>query len=207
MCRRAPMSRGAEGGPQSLASFFQRYRKRLVMMVARIVQPHDIEDIVQDTYLRLYKASQKQQIRHPKSFMLKIARNLALNHVGRADAMNHLASPAQESGEDEVLHAGGEESSAHSADALAQAEEEFLIFCRAVRELPLQCRRAFILRKVYDMSQREVAQQLGICESTVEKHIAKGLAACSAYMKQHGYARPDARSWRRRAVADGRHDE
>lgn len=32
-----------------------------------------------------------------------------------------------------------------------------------------------MLRKVHGLSQREVAQHMGISESTVEKHIGKGL--------------------------------
>ena len=48
-----------------------------------------------------------------------------------------------------------------------ESRERFLMFCRAVRELPLQCRRAFILKKVYGLSQKEIADYLGISESTV----------------------------------------
>jgi len=73
-----------------------------------------------------------------------------------------------------------------------QSEEEFLLFCRSIRDLSLQCRRAFILRKVYGLSQRDVAKRLGIAESTVEKHIAKGITTASAYMKLHGYGRSHA---------------
>jgi RNA polymerase sigma-70 factor (ECF subfamily) len=179
-------------GPDGLSGAFERYKKAIAKVVARIVKPGDIEDIVQETYLRIYRAAQRRPIYHPRSFMLRAARNLALNHVGRADALNHLAieelnvevDPTAPSMEAEYQAAMSE-----SPEALVQAEEEFLIFCRAIRELPLQCRRAFLLRKVYGFSQREVARQLGISESTVEKHIAKGLVACSVYMTARGYAR------------------
>ncbi|MGC3981857.1 MAG: sigma-70 family RNA polymerase sigma factor [Steroidobacteraceae bacterium] len=168
---------------------FQQYRKALAKAVARIVKPHDIEDIVQETYVRLYQASQHQQIRHPKSFMLTTARNIALNHVARADALNHLTSHTQSEDEEEWQIISSAMDGVESPEALVQANEEFLLFCRAVRELPLQCRRAFILKKVYGISQKEVARQLGISEGTVEKHLVKGLVACNAYMKVHGYAR------------------
>lgn len=175
----------------SLSGIFNRYRKMLAKVVAHIVKPSDIEDIVQETYVRIYQASKKGEIHHPKSFMLKTARNIALNHVTRADAMNHLAAApetgdeADEDPNDNLAALGMEE----SPEIFVQAEEEFLIFCRAVRELPVQCRKAFVLRKVYGMSQQEIARRLELAESTVEKHIARGVVACSAYMKQHGYAR------------------
>ena len=39
-----------------------------------------------------------------------------------------------------------------------------------------------MLRKVYGFSQRKVARQLAIAESTVEKHVALGLRRCSERM-------------------------
>lgn len=187
-----------------MSLIFQRYRKALAKAVARIVKPGDIEDIVQETYVRLFQAAKREPIQHPKSFLLKAARNLALSHVVRADALNHLESQA--SAPDGSAESFEYRAVEESPEALAQAEEEFLIFCRAIRELPLQCRRAFLLRKVYGLSQQEVARYLRISESTVEKHIAKGLVACSAYMAANGYARPGlgtaTRTNRRRGVAE-----
>lgn len=177
---------------EALCSAFERYKRAIARVVARIVKPCDIEDIVQETYLRIYRAAQRRPIQHPRSFMLRAARNLALNHVGRADALNHLAIEEVRVEVDPIepsIEAESQAAVSESPEAMVQAEEEFLIFCRAIRELPLQCRRAFLLRKVYDLSQREVARQLGISESTVEKHIAKGLVACSAYMTARGYER------------------
>jgi RNA polymerase sigma factor (sigma-70 family) len=189
-------------GLESLNLLFQRYRKALAKAVARIVKPGDIEDIVQETYLRLFQAAKREPIRHPRSFLLTAARNLALSHVVRADAMNHLGKGKELDEEQELLEY---ESPQESPEALAQSEEEFVIFCRAIRELPLQCRRAFLLRKVYGLSQQEVARYLKISESTVEKHIAKGLLACSAYMAAMGYARPSSdagnRQNRRHSIA------
>jgi RNA polymerase sigma-70 factor (ECF subfamily) len=127
--------------------------------------------------------------------MLTAARNIALNHIARADALDHVEAAPPEFAEpltgmdSEVDGVDSRGSTVDSAEQMAQAEEEFLTFCRAVRELPIQCRRAFILKKVYGFSQREIARELGLTESTVEKHIAKGIAACSAYMFERGYAR------------------
>jgi len=55
-----------------------------------------------------------------------------------------------------------------------------------VRDLPLQCRRVFLLRKVYDLSYQEIAKRLEISVSTVEKHMLNGVTKCSAYLRAHG---------------------
>jgi len=182
-----------QSGLQQLSRVFESSRKALARLVARIVKPHDVEDIVQETYIRIYQASQKGRIYHARSFMLQTARNLALNHIARADALNYVSPALSTPSED----GEGTGDTVVSSEAIMQAEEEFVLFCRALRDLSVQCRRAFILRKVYDLSQREVARRLGIAESTVEKHIARGITASSQYLKLHGYERLPRKAARR----------
>ena len=144
--------------------------------VGRIVKPHDIEDIVQETFVRSFEAAGKSAIRHPRSFMFKTARNLALNHVTRAES--RLTDAVEDFRDWDVLP------STEPLESSYEARERFLLFCSAVRELPVQCRRAFLLKKVYGLSQQEIASYLGISQSTVEKHIAKGMLICVEYMKE-----------------------
>jgi RNA polymerase sigma-70 factor (ECF subfamily) len=106
--------------------------------------------------------------------LYQIAKNIAKDRVKSAafklvDSIDDHEDILSEDEEDEVYLA-------------AVSHEEFSQFCEAVRFLPLQCRRVFVLRKVYGFSQREVAKQLEIAESTVEKHVALGLRRCSERM-------------------------
>ncbi len=162
---------------ESLTQVFLRFRARLARAVARIVRPADIEDIVQETFLRCYQAAEKTTIRHPRSFMLTTAKNLALNHVARAD--NHLVSGVA-SFEDSAVPLYRDNEPRKDDPEL---QEEFLLLCQAVRTLPVQCRRAFILKKVYGLSRKEIATYMGIAESTVQKHIAKGVLLCAEYLQ------------------------
>jgi len=153
----------------------------LCRIIGRIVQPDDIEDIVQETFLHSFAASNKQPIDNPRAFMAKIARNLALNHVGRAEQR------LNQSTEELVGLEGQFEELTPSLESQHQSDEEFQVFCRAVAELPLGCRKVFILKKVYGLSQRDIARYLGITESAVEKQVAKGLLLAADYMRIHGY--------------------
>jgi RNA polymerase sigma factor (sigma-70 family) len=76
-----------------------------------------------------------------------------------------------------------------SPEMIVQAQEEYSIFCRAIRQLPMPCRDVFLLRKVYDMSRSDVARGLKISESAVQKHVSRGLFACACYMEAKGYDR------------------
>ena len=154
-------------------------RARLARAVTGIVPPMEIEDIVQETYVRACQAENRQEIRAPRSFLYKTARNLALDHMKKAETrLTVSGSDSQEIGFWEGQRLADETLERVSAD------EEFSQFCDAVRHLPTQCRRAFVLKKVYGYSQREIAQELGLSESTVEKHIAQGIKRCTYFLMQ-----------------------
>lgn len=150
-------------------------RQRLARSVSAMVPPHEVEDIVQETYVRVCQVKQPAAITQPRSFLLKIARNLALDYLKRAD--NRLTDPLDEQLED--LYPGAD----HTLQRAA-SDQEFALFCEAVRHLPQQCRRVFVLKKVYGYSQREIAEQLRLSQSTVEKHIATGMLRCQEYLAQ-----------------------
>ncbi|MEM7280407.1 MAG: RNA polymerase sigma factor [Pseudomonadota bacterium] len=157
---------------------FQSIRPQLFKVVGTITQPKDVEDIVQEAFLRSYQADKKQQIQHPKTYLFRTAKNLALNYIKLSDIK--LVDSLEDSGVSDVYSDGP------SVEAQVESKDRFLLFCRAVRNLPLQCRRAFILKKVYGLSQKEIAQYLGVSEGTVEKHVAKGLVRCDEYLTEHG---------------------
>ena len=166
--------------------FYKAYlasRKGISRLVARIVPPHEIEDIVQETYVRICQIENKENISSPKSFMFRTARNLALDFQKQANI--RLVDGIDNMEELESLHVE------HHKDEMydnALANSEFAHFCEAVRQLPIQCRKVFVLKKVYGYSQREIAAKLEISESTVEKHISAGMKRCTVFMRksQHG---------------------
>jgi RNA polymerase sigma factor (sigma-70 family) len=163
-----------------LLEVFVALRRKLARAVSKIVPSPEIEDIVQETYVRVSQFERVASIRHPRSFLYRTARNLALDHIKRHESRTSvsLSDMEEEQGDSEVLQAGLD---VHEQLA---AKQEFEIFCAAVQELPLQCRRVFVLRKVYGYSQKEIARALEIGESTVEKHIAYGIKRCSSFIAE-----------------------
>lgn len=160
----------------SIHRAYVHYRSVLAKAIGLIAKPSDIDDILQETFIRTYVAAEKTEIRHPCSFMLKTARNLALTHVTSAYATRvDLADSCDQDVCDQSVHVSAR---GDAIESQFESQERFLVFCRAVRALPDQCRRVFVLKKVYGFSQREISKHLGISESTVEKHVAKGLSMC-----------------------------
>ena len=76
--------------------------------------------------------------------------------------------------------------------AQVASDEEFALFCEAVRSLPRQCRRAFVLKKVYGYTLKEIMAEMDLGQPTVETHIINGTKRCVQYMRhrQAGGVRP-----------------
>lgn len=164
---------------RNLTGIFISLRSSLARSVRGIVPPREVEDIVQETYVRACRAAHRSEIRAPRSFLYRTARNLALDHVKRAET--RLASSSfEESG----AESGLQHNLTDETFERVSTDEEFARFCQAVRHLPVRIRRAFVLKKVYGYTQREIAAEMGLSESTVEKHIAQGIRRCRRFIVQ-----------------------
>lgn len=153
-----------------------KLRKRLRRYLGRYLgRVEDAEDVAQESFVRVLEAAAKGEIRYPQAYLYRTARNLAFNLKARKfnlveDSLEDLASP-------DVM-----DDSEVGPEARVMAQRRFELFCRAAASLPPQCRRVLVLRKVYGLSQREVAARLDISVSTVEKHLAKALSRCAQYL-------------------------
>jgi RNA polymerase sigma factor (sigma-70 family) len=141
---------------------------------SRFASENDIDDVVQETYVRLLKARERGDVASPKAFMFAVARNLALDrlrhrHVARTEPLvESEAMSVLEEGE------GIPETIAHN--------QELEILTEAIQALPDRCRQIFTLRKVYGLSQPEIAQRLGLSENTVSAQLTIGVKKCMEFM-------------------------
>lgn len=170
--------------PDGLLDVFMALRGRLVRLVLRIAPPEEVEDIVQETYVRVCQIQRRDRIRKPQSFLFRTAQNLALDHVKRA--ATRLTSTSDVLDE---INFDEDDPDSDLTFGKVSVDEEFAEFCEAVRRLPKQCRRAFVLKKVYGYTQREIARHMGISENVVENYIALGVKRCELTLKELGHAR------------------
>lgn len=160
----------------TLEQTYLKCRSQLIKVISGIVHSDDIEDIVQETFVKSYEAELKQEITYERTYMLTTAKNLALNHVSRASARKNQSL-------DDMKNLPSDLTS-KSLESHVESKERFLHFCRATDTLSVDVKRVFLLKKVYCMSQKEIAEYIGLSESTVEKHVAKGLLQCTLYLQE-----------------------
>ena len=164
----------------SFIDVFMALRERISRLVMGIVPPREVEDIVQETYVRVCQLDSKKEVRNLHSYVFRTARNLALDHVKRAES--RLVDGC------DFIDELADSNSSRSDSTFEQVAsgEEFALFCEAARELPSQCRRAFVLKKVYGYSLKEIAVEMGITEPTVESHIVSGMKRCVEIIRKKG---------------------
>jgi RNA polymerase sigma-70 factor (ECF subfamily) len=155
-------------------------RESMKRVIARIVPPHEIEDIVQETYVRLCQVNDESTIHSPKSFMFTTARNLALDYQKQANVK--LVDKVDDwQVFEEILNVDAKD----EVYKQVVSDNHFTHFCDAIRQLPTQTRKVFVLKKVYGYSQKEIAQELSLSESTIEKHISNGTKRCMLFMRKN----------------------
>jgi len=129
----------------------------------------DIDDLLQDVYVRVCEAAQKQQLNSTRSFVFTTARNLLVDRVRRGrvipidtvESLEALSAAVDEPGPDRNL----------------MAREELRRVEAALDRLPPRCREVVVLRRIEGLSRRNIAERMGITEATVSEHLANGMRA------------------------------
>lgn len=168
------------GDPLAFEMIFRRYYAAMRDLAESIVGSRSsAEDVVQDVFLAVWASRERLYIRSSLDAYLKQAsRNTALRHATR---------PAAQSGSlDELISRSEDGASASLADttpspeAVMQAEATAAELARIAGTLPPRVSEVYRLSRVDGLSNRGIAQRLGISVKTVELHITRALSAFRA---------------------------
>ena len=133
--------------------------------------PLDVDDIVQETYVRIARYAPADAQRHPKSLLMRIAVNLARDHMRRNVVRGGLAAQ---------LPADGRE---RPETAIGPDQEQLLDLKQAILGLPPIYRDVFVLSRFTGLTYDEIASHVGISVKTVEWRMSKALAMCAARLR------------------------
>lgn len=144
----------------------------------------EVDDIAQEAIVRLWRRQSREDSRPLKSCkaaLFSIARNAAIDlarhrAVAKTDCVAEMSQlPVLDLGADVV------------GTVVARQELEFLT--EAVRGLPDRCRQVVTLAKIYGLTEREIAERLGISENTVRTHVVRGMERCTDYLRARDVTR------------------
>ena len=148
--------------------------------VGRRVPANDIEDIVQESLVRVWNRVADEQIENPKSYLIRIASAVIIDRSRRERTRRlkmHCSLEERHHPDDRL-----------SPHRIAVAHEQLTIFVRAFERLPERTREIVIAIRLEGHSFKAVAEGLGITVSAVEKQLAHALSVLSSRVKDTGRA-------------------
>jgi len=138
----------------------------------------DPDDLLQESYLRLLRARNAGKISNAKAFLFATARNVALDLVRR----NRVApTEGLVSEERSFVLADGNNVAEHVCRT-----QEIEILHEAIHSLPGRCREIMTLQRIHGLSNRQIAERLGLSIHTVNAQMVIGLTRCRTYLKERG---------------------
>jgi RNA polymerase sigma factor (sigma-70 family) len=162
----------------SISSLYaQEFRDLRRHIGRKLRNPCEAEDVVQEAYIRMLTIPKDHAVlRNAKAFLFTVASNLAVDTVRRAQRLRRLFpdmsdQPAAYEGDTlEVV------CPRRSTEDQVDAAMRLSSVLAALDDLPATCKQAFILHKLEELSYAEVAEQMGVTVSMVEKHLSRALA-------------------------------
>jgi RNA polymerase sigma factor (sigma-70 family) len=144
----------------------------------------EVHDLRQETYARVYEAALTSRPRSARSFLFTTAHHLMADRLRRERVVSIEAVA-----DIDALNLSVDEI---SAEQHVSARQELKLLARALDQLPPRCRKVMWLRRVEGLSQREVAERLGVSVKAVEQQVSKGSRLLAEYVLAGEAANPDA---------------
>lgn len=159
-------------GARSIDEWFMREVLPLEPMLTGFLQRNrcsaaEVADLSQETFARIYEAAQRERPLLAKPFLFQIARNLMIDHLRKQNVVS-LETMA----DFEWVNLPDDKPSSERQTA---ARQELALLQAALDELPPRCRQIVMMQRVDGLSQKDIAQQLGISVETVQTQLAKGM--------------------------------
>lgn len=135
------------------------YRPLCLYALHYIKEVETVEDIVQDCFVRLME---NQSVTNEKAWLYTTVRHACIDRLRMENPFTTDIKPTDMEGalsDDEAM-----ERSLHEAELWT-----------AIDSLPRRCREVFLMSKRDGKRYREIAEELGISEKTVQHQISKAL--------------------------------
>jgi RNA polymerase sigma-70 factor (ECF subfamily) len=133
-----------------------RFVFRVAYSILRNVQ--DSDDVVQETFLKLYRSHAWERVANEKAFLARVAWRIAVSQL-RKEPANPLDADTA--------------STAQSPEHAAIVSDWSSAVCRVIDALPEELRQPLALSSIEELNSREIAQVMGIPEGTVRTRLAR----------------------------------
>jgi len=137
-------------------------------LARRLGDPQLAADLVQESFLRLAEQRRQGNVQHSSGYLYRIARNLLVDHLRQQARRKTEPLEPQALLDLEDPHA--------CVETQAMAEQQRQALRDAMASLPPRTRQVLELNRLEGLTHAEVARRMEISDSSVQKHLARGLA-------------------------------
>jgi RNA polymerase sigma-70 factor (ECF subfamily) len=159
--------------PAELIAVYLRKRRDLVrFFTKRTGSPAAAEDIVQEIYLKIGAGGAVEEVRRPEAYLYRVGSNVMLDRL-----KGEGREAAREQAWRRLWAGDGREgvADAPSAEDVLASRQRLQRLLDGIEELPPQVATAFRRHKLDGLTHGEVAAELGVSRSAVEKYIMAAL--------------------------------
>ncbi|ANE56894.1 RNA polymerase sigma factor [Methylomonas sp. DH-1] len=157
-----------------IAALFRDHKEAIVhFLLQRVKCPDTAQDLSQETYLRLLRKDGLAHSDNLSGYLFRTAERLAIDFVRQRQRL----SARLEALPDDAL------CPLPQPEYAAIVNQRYRRLLDAIAALPAQCRHILLLRKIDELGYREIAEQLGISEKTVQRQLVKAMLHCHEYCR------------------------
>lgn len=148
---------------------YHEYEWELLRFLGRRLGSRSLAaDIAHDLYVKLLRADDDPSVRNRRAYLFTMAANLATDHMRVEKRRGEILAESDDAVWRQTEYLTPER------HALARAELTHME--AAIAALPDRCRRVFLLARFDNLSQPQIASELGIGVTTVYKDLKTALS-------------------------------
>lgn len=155
-----------KGDKYAFRQLFERYFPLFLSFARRLMRDdHAAEDIVQTVFMRIWDSREKlDPEKNIRNFLLVAVRNEVFFHLRESSRRRH---------EYDIPEVQDQSVGVERRMALNEMEQDIR---KIVEDMPERRKEVFIMSRQESLSNKEIAERLGLSVRTVEKHIENALS-------------------------------
>src|ERR1700730_11987194 len=147
-----------------LLGWRQRWNRSLLRFIGRRIRTNvDIEDLAQETYLRLLRARDLGDVRNPQAYLLRVASHVVSEWRDRQPPQEMFEPVDENFLADDTI-----------PEFTLEAEVSQALLEQALQDIPPMTRAVLLLRFRENRRCKDIARDLELTERQVRRHLTRG---------------------------------
>lgn len=157
-----------------LEQLISSQRNALVRFLSRkLGSVEDAQEIAQEAFMRIHRLENPGELDNARAFLFQVASNMAIDQLRRRSLHHRYVEEEGGRLQDESVQQGPA-----TPEELVTAREQVRLVFTAIEQMPSKPRQALMLHRVKGLSYGEIAREMGVSVSSVEKYILEALKHC-----------------------------